>query len=94
MYSDVAERGDVAVRSEKEEEEGVGFEPTRACALAVFKTAAFDRSATPPSLVLQQLSGGCVAVYRRLLGVCYGHPGLRVRIRSASRITMSSPSLA
>jgi hypothetical protein len=31
-------------------EEGVGFEPTRARALAVFKTAAFDRSATPPQV--------------------------------------------
>jgi integrase len=28
--------------------EGVGFEPTRACALPIFKTGAFDRSATPP----------------------------------------------
>ena len=28
--------------------EGVGFEPTRACALPVFKTGAFNRSATPP----------------------------------------------
>jgi hypothetical protein len=28
--------------------EGVGFEPTRACALPVFKTGAFDRSATLP----------------------------------------------
>jgi hypothetical protein len=28
----------------------VGFEPTRARALAVFKTAAFDHSATPPRL--------------------------------------------
>src|SRR6185436_8760629 len=28
--------------------EGVGFEPTRACALPVFKTGALDRSATLP----------------------------------------------
>jgi hypothetical protein len=28
--------------------EGVGFEPTRACTLPVFKTGAFNRSATPP----------------------------------------------
>ena len=28
--------------------EGVGFEPTRACTLTVFKTVAFNRSATPP----------------------------------------------
>ena len=28
--------------------EGVGFEPTRAFTLPVFKTGAFNRSATPP----------------------------------------------
>ena len=28
--------------------EGVGFEPTRACALPVFKTGAINRSTTPP----------------------------------------------
>lgn len=28
--------------------DGVGFEPTRSCLLAVFKTAAFNRSATHP----------------------------------------------
>ena len=28
--------------------EEVGFEPTRACAPTVFKTVAFNRSATPP----------------------------------------------
>ena len=28
--------------------EGVGFEPTEACASAVFKTAALSRSAIPP----------------------------------------------
>jgi hypothetical protein len=28
--------------------EGEGFEPPRACALPVFKTGAFNRSATPP----------------------------------------------
>ena len=28
--------------------EGVGFEPTRACALPVFKTGAFNHSAIPP----------------------------------------------
>ena len=31
--------------------EGEGFEPPRACALAVFKTAAIDRSAIPPAPV-------------------------------------------
>ena len=30
--------------------EGVGFEPTEACTSAVFKTAAFVHSATPPLL--------------------------------------------
>ncbi len=29
--------------------EGVGFEPTRACALPVFKTGAINHSTTPPS---------------------------------------------
>ena len=29
--------------------EGVGFEPTRACALPVFKTGALDHSATLPA---------------------------------------------
>ena len=30
--------------------EGLGFEPRDACTSAVFKTAAFDRSAIPPEL--------------------------------------------
>ena len=30
--------------------EGVGFEPTRACALPVFKTGAINHSTTPPAL--------------------------------------------
>ena len=29
--------------------EEVGFEPTRSCPLTVFKTVAFDHSATPPA---------------------------------------------
>ena len=29
--------------------EGVGFEPTRACALPVFKTGAINHSTTPPN---------------------------------------------
>ena len=41
-----------AQAGESREQEGlaerVGFEPTRALALAVFKTAAFSRSATSP----------------------------------------------
>ncbi len=32
----------------RKQAEGVGFEPTRACTLPVFKTGAFNRSATPP----------------------------------------------
>ena len=32
--------------------EGVGFEPTEACASTVFKTAAFVRSATPPGGII------------------------------------------
>ena len=38
------------VLEEREVAEGMGFEPMRACALAVFKTAAFNRSATPPGV--------------------------------------------
>ena len=30
--------------------EGVGFEPTVTCATPVFKTGAFDHSATPPEV--------------------------------------------
>gem|GEM_PF-2426785 len=30
--------------------EGVGFEPTRACALPVFKTGAINHSTTPPEI--------------------------------------------
>ena len=30
--------------------EGEGFEPPTPCGVAVFKTAALDRSATPPSV--------------------------------------------
>jgi hypothetical protein len=31
--------------------EGVGFEPTRACALPVFKTGAINHSTTPPKFL-------------------------------------------
>src|SRR3954465_10932017 len=34
--------------------EGVGFEPTRACALPVFKTGAINRSTTPPVCPLRR----------------------------------------
>jgi hypothetical protein len=34
--------------------EGVGFEPTRAFALPVFKTGAINRSTTPPMFSLHQ----------------------------------------
>ena len=40
-----------AIRNRKsaiELAEGVGFEPTRACALPVFKTGAINHSTTPP----------------------------------------------
>ena len=37
--------------------EGVGFEPTEADASAVFKTAAFDHSAIPPSRLTLQSFG-------------------------------------
>ena len=32
--------------------EGVGFEPTVTCATSVFKTGAFDHSATPPLVAI------------------------------------------
>lgn len=41
--------------------EGVRFELTRACALPVFKTSAFNRSATPPMSLIATIvpsSGG------------------------------------
>ena len=34
----------------KNKAEEVGFEPTVPCGTTVFKTAAFDHSATPPSI--------------------------------------------
>ncbi len=34
--------------------EGVGFEPTMPCGIPVFKTGAFDRSATPPDVSISQ----------------------------------------
>ena len=34
--------------------EGVGFEPTRACALPVFKTGAINHSTTPPRCSLEK----------------------------------------
>ena len=37
--------------------EGVGFEPTRACALPVFKTGAINHSTTPPGA---RVAGGSV----------------------------------
>ena len=36
------------VRRQGKLAEGVGFEPTKPCGIPVFKTGAFDRSATPP----------------------------------------------
>ena len=42
--------------------EGVGFEPTRACALPVFKTGAINHSTTPPGDVD---FAGSVALLRR-----------------------------
>jgi hypothetical protein len=37
--------------------EGVGFEPTVTCATLVFKTSAFDHSATPPLDYLAAVAG-------------------------------------
>jgi hypothetical protein len=43
-------RGDISRMAE-----GVGFEPTRACALPVFKTGAINRSTTPPVFDAREL---------------------------------------
>jgi hypothetical protein len=40
-----------AIRNQQLTAEGVGFEPTRACALPVFKTGAINHSTTPPGKV-------------------------------------------
>jgi hypothetical protein len=42
--------------------EGVGFEPTRACALPVFKTGAINHSTTPPACPRR---GNCAIVVLR-----------------------------
>ena len=38
--------------------EGEGFEPPSPCGLTVFKTAAFNRSATPPRAGILQAAHG------------------------------------
>ncbi len=43
---------------------GVGFEPTEGHPSTVFKTAAFDHSASPPKKNRQRASGGEGALYR------------------------------
>ena len=43
---------------------GVGFEPTEGHPSTVFKTAAFDHSASPPKKSRQRASGGEGALYR------------------------------
>ena len=43
---------------DRELAEGVGFEPTNPCGLAVFKTAALNRSATLPCQPDQALTTG------------------------------------
>ena len=75
-------------------EEGVGFEPTRACALAVFKTAAIDQLGHPSTLNCSSLAEVSRLSRGVCYGVCYGHPMFRARIRSASLMTMSLLSLA
>ena len=49
--------------------EGVGFEPTMPCGIPVFKTGAFDRSATPPCYrrILKKSSSVCIATLTRLI---------------------------
>jgi hypothetical protein len=53
--------------------EGVGFEPTRACALPVFKTGAINHSTTPPRLTgaidLNRHGPAAAGVNRRYLYV-------------------------
>ena len=74
--------------------EGVGFEPTRACALPVFKTGAINRSATPPGVALDcsGAPGGSQTFDRKTATVierCYekksGNQEARNRIAKESR---------
>ena len=46
---------------------GVGFEPTEGHPSTVFKTAAFDHSASPPKLFAGKAPGEERALYRRAL---------------------------
>ncbi len=50
--------------------EGVGFEPTRAFALPVFKTGAFNRSATLPRLKKRLCDGILCRGRRTFMVVC------------------------
>ena len=45
--------------------EGVGFEPTVSCPTPVFKTGAFDHSATPPGAGERKRSGPLLATEKR-----------------------------
>ena len=45
--------GDLGFLFAERTAEGVGFEPTRACALPVFKTGAINHSTTPPDFALR-----------------------------------------
>ena len=46
---------------------GVGFEPTEGHPSTVFKTAAFDHSASPPKLFTRNAPAEVRALYRRAL---------------------------
>ncbi len=59
--------------------EGVGFEPTEACASTVFKTAAFGHSATPPGMERIVLKASAVTMLsdcRKSSGTQRCHPPL------------------
>ena len=65
-------------------EEGVGFEPTRACALAVFKTAAIDQLGHPSTLQANSLAEDGT----ESSGVCY-----RICYRLAPPLTVGATGL-
>ena len=46
--------------------EEVGFEPTDACTSTVFKTAAFDHSATPPRKLKMKMNKAPIIIVKNL----------------------------
>ena len=49
--------------------EGEGFEPPIPCGIPVFKTGAFNRSATPPLKITHRIYRGCAAAGNLFPGV-------------------------